>query len=74
MDSPDARLARDVQDKLLRNPQLPDAPSIVVTAEGGRILLEGWVGSVNARTLAEADARTVAGVVSVDDRLLIRRP
>jgi hypothetical protein len=71
---PDERLARDVRDKLFRNPLLPDAPSIVVTVDGGRVLLQGWVSSVNARTLAEADALTVAGVVSVDDRLLIRHP
>jgi osmotically-inducible protein OsmY len=73
-DRPDDRLAAQVRDKLMVNPLLPDAPSIIVTAEGGHITLEGWVGSVNARTLAEADAVTIPGVLSVDNRLFLRRP
>lgn len=73
-DRPDERLAQQVHDKLMANPLLPDAASIVVTVEGGRVTLEGWVSSVNARTLAEADAVTVPGVASVDNRLFLRRP
>jgi osmotically-inducible protein OsmY len=73
LDPPDARLARQVNTKLVGDPRLPDASSILVSVDGGRVTLEGWVDSVNVRTLAEADAATVAGVVSVDNRLLIRQ-
>jgi osmotically-inducible protein OsmY len=73
-DRPDDRLAQQIRDKLMANPLLPDAPSIIVTVEGGHVMLEGWVGSVNARTLAEADAATVPGVASVNNRLFLRRP
>lgn len=45
----------------------------MVLVHGGHVVLEGWVGSVNERTLAEADASTVGGVATVDDRLLVRQ-
>jgi osmotically-inducible protein OsmY len=61
-----------VRTKLFGDPQLTGGGSIAVLVEGGRVLLEGWVGSVNERTLAEADAATVAGVVTVDNRLVVR--
>jgi len=73
-DSPDARIEREVRAQLYGDPQLTGGGSIVVLVDGGRVVLEGWVGSQTERTLAEADAATVAGVVSVDDRLLVRRP
>lgn len=67
------RLEREVRAKLYGDPELSGSGSIVVIVDGRRVVLEGWVASVNERTLAEADAATVAGVASVDDRLLVRR-
>ena len=66
------RLEREVRAKLFGDPQLSGSGSIVVIVDGRHVVLEGWVASVNERTLAEADAATVAGVASVDDRLLVR--
>jgi hypothetical protein len=71
-ESRDERLERQVRTKLFGDPQLTGGGSIAVLVEGGRVLLEGWVDSVNERTLAEVDAATVAGVVTVDNRLLVR--
>jgi osmotically-inducible protein OsmY len=61
-----------VRSKLFGDPQLTGGGSIAVIVEGARVRLEGWVDSVNERTLAEVDAATVAGVVSVDNLLLVR--
>jgi len=68
----DERLEREVRAKLFGDPELSGSGSIVVIVDGRRVVLEGWVASVNERTLAEADAATVAGVAAVDDRLLVR--
>jgi osmotically-inducible protein OsmY len=70
--SPNESIERDVRAKLYGDPLLTGGGSIVVVADGGRVVLEGWVGSETERTLAEADAATVAGVVQVDDRLIVR--
>jgi osmotically-inducible protein OsmY len=69
----DERLEREVRAKLFGDPELSGGGSIVVIVDGRRVFLQGWVASVNERTLAEADAATVAGVAAVDDRLLVRR-
>lgn len=66
------RLEREVRAKLFGDPQLSGGGSIVVIVDGRHVVLQGWVASVNERTLAEADAATVAGVTAVDDRLLVR--
>jgi osmotically-inducible protein OsmY len=71
-ESRDERLERQVRTKLFGDPQLTGGGSIAVIVEGARVRLEGWVDSVNERTLAEVDAATVAGVVTVDNRLLVR--
>jgi osmotically-inducible protein OsmY len=71
-ESPDARLEREVRAKLFGDPQLSGGGSIAIIVDGRRVILEGWVSSVNERTLAEADAATVAGVVTVDNRLVVR--
>jgi osmotically-inducible protein OsmY len=72
-ESRDDRLSDQVRAKLYGDPTLSGGGSIVVLVHGGHVVLEGWVASVNERTLAEADAATVAGVASVDDRLLVRQ-
>jgi hypothetical protein len=66
------RLEREVRAKLFEDPDLAGSGSIVVIVDGRNVVLEGWVASVNERTLAEADAATVAGIAAVDDRLLVR--
>ena len=71
-ESPDARLGREVREKLYGDPDLYGGGSIAVFVDGRRVILEGWVGTVNERTLAEADAATVRGVSTVDNRLLVR--
>jgi hypothetical protein len=68
------RLEREVRAKLFADPELAGGGSIVVIVDGRRVVLEGWVASINERTVAEDDAATVEGVAAVDDRLLIRRP
>jgi osmotically-inducible protein OsmY len=72
LESPRDRLEREVRAKLFDDPQLVGGGSIVIIVDGRRVILEGWVASVNERTLAEADAATVAGVTSVDNRLAVR--
>jgi osmotically-inducible protein OsmY len=68
------RLEREVRAKLTGDPHLTGAgSSIVVIVDGKNVVLEGWVASANQRTMAEADAVTVAGAAGVDDRLLVRR-
>jgi len=73
VESRDDRLTGEIRAKLYGDPQLAGGGSIVVLVHGGHVVLEGWVGSVNERTLAEADASTVSGVGTVDDRLLVRQ-
>ncbi len=72
LEAPRDRLGRQVRDKLFGDPQLLGSGSITVIVDGRRVILEGWVSSVNERTLAEADAVTVAGVATVDNRLVVR--
>ncbi len=72
-EAPDDRIERLVRAKLFGDPELTGGGSIIIFVEGGRVTLEGWVGSATERTLAEADAATVAGVVSVNNRLLVRQ-
>ncbi len=67
------RLEREVRAKLYGDPQLSGGGSIVVIVDGGNVVLQGWVASATERTLAEADAATVAGISNVDDRLLVRK-
>ncbi|MBV9948256.1 MAG: BON domain-containing protein [Myxococcales bacterium] len=67
------RLERAVRAKFAADPELADAGSIVVIVDGPRVVLEGWVAAPNQKTLAEADAASVAGLANVDDRLLVRR-
>jgi osmotically-inducible protein OsmY len=66
------RLEREVRATLSGDPRLAGGGSIVVIVDGRRVLLEGWVASLDERTIAEADAVTVAGPAAVDDRLLVR--
>jgi osmotically-inducible protein OsmY len=73
-ESPGERLGREVREKLVGDPELAGSGSITVLVDGSRVILEGWVGSVNELTTAEADAATVAGVSTVDNRLLVRPP
>jgi osmotically-inducible protein OsmY len=73
VESRDDRLTGEIRSKLYGDPHLAGGGSIVVLVHGGHVVLEGWVGSVNERTLAEADATTVAGVATVDDRLVVRQ-
>lgn len=61
------RLEREVRAKLFGDPLLSGSGSIVVIVDGRHVVLQGRVASVNERTLAEADAATVAGVSAVDD-------
>jgi osmotically-inducible protein OsmY len=68
----DAGIAREVRAKLYGDPLLTGGGAIAISVDGGRVMLEGQVSSVNERTLAEADAATVAGVVGVDNRLFVR--
>jgi osmotically-inducible protein OsmY len=68
------RLEREVRAKLFADPELAGGGSIVVIVDGRRVVLQGWVASINERTVAEDDAATVAGITAVDDRLLVRRP
>jgi osmotically-inducible protein OsmY len=63
-----------IRARLFADPELAGSGSIVVIVDGRHVVLEGWVASVNERTLAEADVATVVGAAAVDDRLLVRPP
>lgn len=56
---------------LRRNAEI-DASTIVVSAEGGRVVLDGRVHSVFERRLAEQAAWSAPGVTHVDDRISVQ--
>ncbi|MBS0389298.1 MAG: BON domain-containing protein [Proteobacteria bacterium] len=66
--APDAALVTAVRAKLNANAKLRIAP-ITVNAAGGTVLLSGSVANAAQRAAAERAARSVAGVVAVNNQL-----
>jgi osmotically-inducible protein OsmY len=69
--SADAALAGEVRSRLAADPALHSEP-IEVSALGGTITLRGLVASGAARSGAERLARTVAGVMAVNNLLKVK--
>ena len=67
----DAALAGQVRSRLTADPALRSEP-IEVSAQGGTITLRGTVASSVARSSAEQRARTVAGVMTVNNLLKVK--
>jgi osmotically-inducible protein OsmY len=61
-----------IRDSLIKDPRLPNASEIAVTAVDGTAILRGTVGSLSQRRAAGSDARSVAGVDDVDNQLQVR--
>jgi osmotically-inducible protein OsmY len=68
---PDARIVEDVREALLRDARVLDATGILVVVQDGRVVLRGVVTRDEDRHLAEGNARFVAGVRSVDNRIQV---
>jgi hyperosmotically inducible protein len=68
---PDSALSRDVSNALRRTPHL-DASGIRVRARRGIVTLTGWVPERRQISLAGNTARSVRGVRSVSNELVIR--
>jgi len=66
--APDAALVAAVRAKLNANATLRSAP-ITVNAAGGTVLLSGSVANAAQRALAERVARSVVGVITVNNQL-----
>jgi len=69
----DQEIRQDVQDELDWDPQI-GARDIAVAVRGGVVTLAGFVRSFGERTRAEADAKSVAGVVGVANEIEVRLP
>jgi osmotically-inducible protein OsmY len=63
----------DIQRELMRSGQL-DARHIEIQAEGGWIVLTGWVGSPDEREEAERAVWRVPGVRAVENRVSVGAP
>nr|WP_081716209.1 BON domain-containing protein [Paraburkholderia mimosarum] len=68
---PDSAVTRDVRSALWRTPNL-DASGIRVRARLGTVTLTGWVPERRQISLAGHAARSVRGVRSVSNQLLLR--
>jgi osmotically-inducible protein OsmY len=60
-----------VVDSLDRDPRIPDAIEIAVSADGGIVTLRGTVETFSQRRAATQDARKVEDVYEVDDQLKV---
>jgi osmotically-inducible protein OsmY len=67
----DAAIAGQVRSRLAADPALRGEP-IEVSAQGGTITLRGKVAASAARSSAERLARTVAGVLTVNNLLKVK--
>jgi osmotically-inducible protein OsmY len=68
----DNALVRDVTDELFWDPKI-DSASIAVSAQDGRVMLKGTVGSLREKREAKKATERVAGVISVDNELQVKR-
>ena len=68
----DSNLEDAIRDSLIRDPRIPDASEIAVTAVDGTAILRGTVGSFSQRRAADNDARTVHGIDDIDNQLKVR--
>lgn len=69
----DQEIRQDVQEQLDCDPQI-GARDIAVAVRGGVVTLVGFVRSFGERMRAEADAKSVAGVIGVADDIEVRLP
>ncbi len=67
----DTDLTADVSDELFWDPKI-DSVSIAVSADDGRIILRGTVGSLREKREAQKAAQRVFGVLSVDNELQVK--
>lgn len=68
-DRPDQEIAADVERELLTNP-VTESWEIFVACEDGRVTLTGTVESWQEKKLAERSARSVRGVVGVENEII----
>jgi osmotically-inducible protein OsmY len=69
----DATLAAEVRSKLAAEPGVP-ASAVTVAAKDGGVTLTGMVGSESEKARAEQVAKSVKGVKSVANSLIVRPP
>jgi osmotically-inducible protein OsmY len=67
----DTDLTADVGDELFWDPKL-DSTAVAVSADDGRIMLRGTVGSLREKREAKKAAQRVFGVISVDNQLRVK--
>jgi osmotically-inducible protein OsmY len=67
------RIKKDVVDQLYWDNRI-DASQIMVSVKEGKVTLEGVVPTFMSRQIAEMDAFTVLGVISVENNLDVRHP
>jgi osmotically-inducible protein OsmY len=68
----DERIAEDVNERLMLDPDV-DATDIEVLVADGRVILTGTVDDRRTKRLAEIDAEEVWGVTDVDNQLHVTR-
>jgi hypothetical protein len=64
-------LARDVSEELFWDPKV-DNEAIAVSADDGKVILRGTVGSLREKQETKKAAERVFGVISVDNKLDVR--
>lgn len=69
----DARITAGVKAALIKDPEL-SALKVEVDTNGGRVSLAGAAPTLAAKERATALAKAVEGVLSVDNRLVVRTP
>jgi osmotically-inducible protein OsmY len=69
--SRDNDLTADVSDELFWDPKV-DSEAIAVSADDGKVILRGTVGSLREKREAQKAAQRVFGVTSVDNQLQVR--
>jgi osmotically-inducible protein OsmY len=70
---PDSEIKQAIQAAMRLDPRVATfTPEVIVTVEGGVVILGGDVGNMKAKSAAEQDARNTVGVSWVDNLLTLR--
>jgi len=68
----DERIWEEIHDQLMEHPDL-DSTGVEIDVEDGVVILTGRVGTREAKWLAEEVARSVPGVMEVQNKLKVAR-
>ena len=66
------RIENDILEAITDDPRVPSPAEVAVQAYDGTVTLRGTVGTFAQRRAAEKDAKGVAGVFNIDNKLQVR--